>query len=450
MCRDPDAVVRSTERAGHPAGFAHPSAFDSRRAPCPGPPSRAIPPPIGSLAIGCDEELAAHGRGVELEHDHLAGPTGWGVGDPQDGERAEHVPGRRVVRISGVPDRPDRVREPIDRPIEANPRRELRVVHLVHERAVGEPLAGGHAGIRPGPRVDLSVAPRVVPEGEDEVSERDDHRDPKQDPRDRMPSHRPRATSGRIPRDLLSRLERMHEAAIPIAGGTTVDAHTPFSPLIDRWAALRRIRDRIVHVRPQATAAPDEIGAARFVAAAIVSGVTSSLKWHATSWPGRTSRSCGSSVWHRSGLPRRSRSQQRVWNRHPDGGLAGDGTSPRSTSRFLRRRGSVSGTADRSATVYGCPGFPYSPSTDASSTTLPRYITPTRSLMCSTTARLWAMKRYVRPSSCWRSSSRLSTWLWIDTSSAETGSSHTTNSGLSASARAMPMRCRWPPENSCG
>ena len=39
---------------------------------------------------------------------------------------------------------------------------------------------------------------------------------------------------------------------------------------------------------------------------------------------------------------------------------------------------------------------------------------------------------------------------WIDTSSAETGSSSTSSSGLSASARAMPMRCRWPPENSCG
>ena len=39
---------------------------------------------------------------------------------------------------------------------------------------------------------------------------------------------------------------------------------------------------------------------------------------------------------------------------------------------------------------------------------------------------------------------------WIETSSAETGSSQTMKSGLSASARAMPMRWRWPPENSCG
>ena len=39
---------------------------------------------------------------------------------------------------------------------------------------------------------------------------------------------------------------------------------------------------------------------------------------------------------------------------------------------------------------------------------------------------------------------------WIDTSSADTGSSQMTSFGRSASARATPMRCRWPPENSAG
>ena len=42
------------------------------------------------------------------------------------------------------------------------------------------------------------------------------------------------------------------------------------------------------------------------------------------------------------------------------------------------------------------------------------------------------------------------TWAWIETSSAETGSSQTISFGSTASARAMPMRWRWPPENSCG
>src|SRR5438067_789715 len=41
-------------------------------------------------------------------------------------------------------------------------------------------------------------------------------------------------------------------------------------------------------------------------------------------------------------------------------------------------------------------------------------------------------------------------WAAIETSSADTASSHTMNDGLTASARAMPMRCLWPPENSCG
>ena len=45
---------------------------------------------------------------------------------------------------------------------------------------------------------------------------------------------------------------------------------------------------------------------------------------------------------------------------------------------------------------------------------------------------------------------RLSTCAWIETSSAATASSHTRNSGRTASARAMPMRARCPPENWCG
>ncbi len=39
---------------------------------------------------------------------------------------------------------------------------------------------------------------------------------------------------------------------------------------------------------------------------------------------------------------------------------------------------------------------------------------------------------------------------WIETSSADTGSSSTMSRGSIASARATPMRWRWPPENSCG
>ena len=41
-------------------------------------------------------------------------------------------------------------------------------------------------------------------------------------------------------------------------------------------------------------------------------------------------------------------------------------------------------------------------------------------------------------------------WAWIETSRALMGSSATMSSGLRARARATPMRCRWPPLNSCG
>ena len=39
---------------------------------------------------------------------------------------------------------------------------------------------------------------------------------------------------------------------------------------------------------------------------------------------------------------------------------------------------------------------------------------------------------------------------WIDTSSEATGSSQTSTSGCIASARAIAMRWRCPPENWCG
>ena len=41
-------------------------------------------------------------------------------------------------------------------------------------------------------------------------------------------------------------------------------------------------------------------------------------------------------------------------------------------------------------------------------------------------------------------------WAWTDMSSAEVGSSSTTRRGFRTMARAIAMRWRWPPENSCG
>src|SRR5579859_7819696 len=86
----------------------------------------------------------------------------------------------------------------------------------------------------------------------------------------------------------------------------------------------------------------------------------------------------------------------------------------------------------------------------AVSTTFPRYITAIRSDRWRTTARSCAMNRYVSWNSRCRSCSRLMICAAIETSRAETASSQTMKDGFTASARAIPMRWRWPPENSCG
>ena len=79
---------------------------------------------------------------------------------------------------------------------------------------------------------------------------------------------------------------------------------------------------------------------------------------------------------------------------------------------------------------------------DPISTILPRYITAMSSEMWRTTDRSCAMNRYASPSRSCRSSSRFTTPAWIDTSSAETGSSSTSNVGFERDRRAMPMRWR--------
>jgi hypothetical protein len=56
-------------------------------------------------------------------------------------------------------------------------------------------------------------------------------------------------------------------------------------------------------------------------------------------------------------------------------------------------------------------------------TTLPRYMTATRSAMCLTSERSWAMNRYERPSSACKSSRRLRICPRIEMSSVEAGSS---------------------------
>src|SRR5581483_8247737 len=179
-------------------------------------------------------------------------------------------------------------------------------------------------------------------------------------------------------------------------------------------------------------------------------GRPGATRWHATKCPLANSLSGGSSSldW---GAERGS-SGQRVWKRQPDGGASGLGTSPSSTVRLRERCSSGSGTtaAESSACVYGCCGLRKSSSRGASSTSLPRYITATRSQRNSTVARSCVMKRHEKPISRCRSRSRLRIDAWTDTSSAETGSSAISTLGLRISARASPTRCRCPPDSSCG
>ena len=126
------------------------------------------------------------------------------------------------------------------------------------------------------------------------------------------------------------------------------------------------------------------------------------------------------------------------------------GSAGRRASRIARRvaldDGSGIGTAESSVIVYGCSGFSYRSSAGEISTILPRYMTAIRSEMCRTTARSCAMKRYVRLKSRCSSSSRLTICAWIETSSAETGSSQTMKSGLSGErareADALPLAAR--------
>ena len=109
-------------------------------------------------------------------------------------------------------------------------------------------------------------------------------------------------------------------------------------------------------------------------------------------------------------------------------------------SRLSARLGSAIGMEARSARVYGWHGLSYTSSLSPLSTILPRYITPILSEIWRTMDRSCATNRYVSPSSCCRSSSTLTTCAWIDTSSAEIGSSQSRNSGLTDKALAIPIR----------
>ena len=94
--------------------------------------------------------------------------------------------------------------------------------------------------------------------------------------------------------------------------------------------------------------------------------------------------------------------------------------------------------------------FPVIALASATSTNLPRYMTATRSETCRIARAIVRNKEVSQILLALSCSSRFMIWAWMETSRAEMGSSATMKSGSTASARAIPMRWRWPPENSCG
>ena len=84
-----------------------------------------------------------------------------------------------------------------------------------------------------------------------------------------------------------------------------------------------------------------------------MSGCSALIRMHAAKCLGWISTSCGSTSRQAA-----TACGQRVWNRHPDGGSIGDGTSPWSITRLRRASttGSGTGTAEIRARVYGMSG----------------------------------------------------------------------------------------------
>src|SRR5437773_1760400 len=82
--------------------------------------------------------------------------------------------------------------------------------------------------------------------------------------------------------------------------------------------------------------------------------------------------------------------------------------------RSRRNPGRGMGTAESTASVYGCCGLANDSSATATSTLRPRYMPALRPLMCLTTDRSCALNRQVSPNAFCRSSSRSSACAWMD------------------------------------
>ncbi len=125
---------------------------------------------------------------------------------------------------------------------------------------------------------------------------------------------------------------------------------------------------------------------------------------------------------------------------------AGDRREP----RLLRRPGRCAGSSGSAPAYRGGAAARTAPSTGASSTTLPAYITTTRCAVSATTPIAWVISMIAMPKRAFISPSRSRICAWIVTSSAVVGSSAISSFGLQESAIAIITRWRMPPENWCG
>ncbi len=85
------------------------------------------------------------------------------------------------------------------------------------------------------------------------------------------------------------------------------------------------------------------------------------------------------------------------------------------------------------------------------STIWPAYMTAMRSAMERSTGRSWVTKMMppISPRASSSRSNSIST-RWVDTSSAEVGSSAISSAGLSSVDSTVTTRCFMPPESWCG
>ena len=159
------------------------------------------------------------------------------------------------------------------------------------------------------------------------------------------------------------------------------------------------------------------------------------------------------------GRRRRSPARRCGRRRSRSGSAGGSGSPTAGAPGRAPRRGAQSGitpepsacgTAAISACVYGCFGRCQSSCVGPDSTITPRYMTETTSATCRTIARSCEISSSPMSSPVASDVSRFAICAWADVSSAESGSSSTITDGSAASARAIAIRCRWPPENSCG